>query len=52
MPEQSHTENGLCYMQKINDTDPKYFESKSNQREARQGYIDLYQLDQKKGENI
>ena len=39
-------------MQKIHDTEPKYFESKSNQREARQGYIDLYQLDQKKGEDI
>lgn len=39
-------------MQKIHDRDPNFFESKSNQRKGRQGYIDQYQLDQKKGEDI
>ncbi len=39
-------------MQKLHDRDSNYFQSKYNQREARQGYIDLYKLDQKKGEDI
>lgn len=39
-------------MQKFHDRDPNYFQSKYHRREARQGYIDLYKLDQKKGEDI
>jgi len=39
-------------MQKFHDRDSNYFQSKYQRREARQGYIDLYKLDQKKGEDI
>lgn len=39
-------------MQKFHDRESNYFQSKYNQREARQGYVDLYKLDQKKGEDI
>jgi hypothetical protein len=49
---ESSSKKSLDYMQKLHDRDSNYFQSKSNQREARQGYIDLYKLDQKKGEDI
>ena len=39
-------------MQKFHDRELNYFQSKYNQREARQGFIELYKLDQKKGEDI
>jgi len=39
-------------MEKFHYRDPNYFQSKYHRREARQGYIDLYKLDQKKGEDI
>ena len=39
-------------MQKHHDRDSNYFQSKYNQREARQGFIELYKQDQKKGEDI
>jgi len=49
---ESSSEKSLDYMQKLHDGDSNYLQSKYNQREARQGYIDLYKLDQKKGEDI
>ncbi len=52
MKESSSSEKSLDYMQKHHDRDSNYFQSKYNQREARQGFIDLYKLDQKKGEDI
>jgi len=52
MKESSSSEKSLDYMQKIHDRDSNHLESKYNQREARQGFIDLYKLDQKKGEDI
>jgi len=52
MKESSSSEKALEYMQKFYDRDSKYFESKYHQREARQGYIELYKLDQKKGSDI
>ena len=52
MKESSSSEKALDYMQKHHDRDSNYFQSKYNQREARQGFIDLYKLDQKKGEDI
>ena len=52
MKESSSSEKSLDYMQKIYDRDSNYFQSKYNQREARQGFVDLYKLDQKKGEEI
>ncbi len=52
MKESSSSEKALDYMQKHHERDLNYFQSKYNQREARQGYIDLYKLDQKKGEDI
>ena len=52
MKESSSSEKSLDYMQKIYDRDSNYFQSKYNQREARQGFVDLYKLDQKKGEDI
>ena len=39
-------------MQKLHDRDSNYFQIKYNQRKARQGFVDLYKLDQKKGEDI
>lgn len=39
-------------MQKFHDRESDYFQSKYNQREARQSFIELYNLDQKKGEDI
>ncbi len=39
-------------MQKFHDRESNYFQSKYNQREARQGFIDLFKLEQKKGEDI
>jgi len=39
-------------MQKLHDRDSNHLQSKYNQREARQGFINLYKLDQKKGEDI
>jgi len=39
-------------MQKFHDRELNYFQSKYNQREARQGFVELYKLDQKKGEDI
>jgi len=38
-------------MPKFHDRDPNYFRIKYNRQKARQGYIDLYKLDQKKGED-
>jgi len=52
MKELSSSEKALEYMQNFYDRDSKYFESKYHQREARQGYIELYNLDQKKGSDI
>ncbi len=52
MKESSSSEKSLDYMQKHHDRDSNYFQSKYNQREARQGFVDLYKLDQKKGEDI
>jgi len=52
MKESSSSEKALDYMQKHHDRDSNYFQSKYNQREARQGFVDLYKLDQKKGEDI
>ena len=52
MKESSSSEKSLDYMQKLHDRDSNYFQSKHNQREARQGFIELYKLDQKKGEDI
>ncbi len=52
MNESSSSEKALDYMQKHHERDLNYIQSKYNQREARQGYIDLYKLDQKKGEDI
>jgi len=52
MKESSSSEKALEYMQKFHDRDLDYFQSKYNQREARQGYIDLFKLEQKKGEDI
>jgi hypothetical protein len=49
---ESSSEKALEYMQKFYDMDSDYFQSKYHQREARQGYIDLFKLDQKKGEDI
>jgi hypothetical protein len=49
---ESSSEKALEYMQKFHDMDSDYFQSKYHQREARQGYIDLFKLDQKKGEDI
>ena len=49
---ESSSEKALDYMQKHHERASNYFQSKYNQREARQGYIDLYKLDQKKGEDI
>ncbi len=52
MKDTSASTNALDYMQKIHDRDSNYFQSKYNQREARQGFIELYKLEQKKGEDI
>jgi len=52
MKETSASEKALDYMQKHYDRDLNYFQSKYNQREARLGFIELYKLDQKKGEDI
>ena len=52
MKDASLTEKAIEYMQKFHDRDSNYFQSKYQRREARQGYIDLYKLDQKKGEDI
>ncbi len=49
---ESASEKAIKYMQKFHDRDSDYFQSKYHQREARQGFIDLYKLDQKKGEDI
>ncbi len=49
---ESSSEKSLDYMQKMHDRDSNHLQSKYNQREARQGFIDLYKLDQKKGEDI
>lgn len=48
----SFTEKAIQYMQEFHERDPLYFQSKSNQRQARQSFIELYKLDQKKGEDI
>jgi len=52
MKETSASEKALDYMQKHHDRESNYFQSKYNQREARQGFIELYKLEQKKGEDI
>ena len=52
MKEISDSEKALGYMQKHHDRNLNYFQSKYNQREARQGFIKLYNLDEKKGEDI
>jgi len=52
MKESSSSEKAFEYMQKHHDRNLNYFHSKYNQREARQGFIELYKLDQKKGEDI
>ena len=52
MKEISYSEKAIKYMQKFHDRDPNYLQSKYYQREARQGFIDIYKLDQKKGEDI
>jgi len=39
-------------MQGIYDRKPDYFQNKSNRKTARQGFIDTYNLDQKKGSDI
>ena len=52
MKESSSSEKALEYMQKHHDRDSNYFQSKYNQREARQGFVDLYKLDQKNGKDI
>jgi len=39
-------------MQGIYDREPDYFQNKSNRKTARQGFIDTYDLDQKKGSDI
>ena len=52
MKESSSSEKALDYMQKHHDRDSNYFQNKFNQREARQSYIELYKLDQKKGKDI
>jgi len=49
---ESSSEKAIKYMQNFHDRDSDYFQSKYHQREARQGFIDLYNLDQKKGEDI
>jgi len=49
---ESSSEKSLDYMQKIHDRDSNYFQNKYNQREARQDFIELYKLDQKKGKDI
>jgi len=49
---ESSSGKALEYMQKFHDRDSDYFQSKYHQREARQEYIDLFKLDQKKGEDI
>jgi len=48
----SLSEKALAYTQKFHDRDSNYFQSKHNRHKARQGYIDLYKLNQKKGEDI
>ena len=52
MSKQSLSEKALDYIQKFHNREPNYFQSKPNQRKARQGFIDLYNLEQKKGEDI
>jgi len=52
MKDTSASEKALDYMQKHHDRDSNYFQSKYNQRQARQGFIELYKLEQKKGEDI
>jgi len=52
MKETSSSASALDYMQKFHDRESNYFQTKSNQREARQGFVELYNLDQKKGEDI
>jgi len=49
---ESASEKAIKYMQKFHDRDSDYFQSKYHQREARQGFIDLYKLNQKKGKDI
>jgi len=49
---ESSSEKALDYMQKHHGRDSNYFQNKYNQREARQGFIELYNLDQKKGADI
>ena len=49
---ESLSEKAIKYMQKFHDRDSDYFQGKYHQREARQGFIDLYKLDQKKGEDL
>ena len=49
---ESLSEKAIKYMQTFHDRDSDYFQSKYHQREARQGFIDVYKLDQKKGEDI
>jgi hypothetical protein len=48
----SLSEKALQYMQQFHNRESNYFQNKLNQREARQGFIDLYNLEQKKGEDI
>ena len=52
MEDKSLSENALGYMQKFHDRDSNYFQSKYNRKKARQGFIDIYKLDQKKGSDI
>lgn len=52
MKDTSDSGKAFEYMQKLHDRDSNHLQRKYNQREARQGYIELYNLDQKKGEDI
>lgn len=52
MKDTSDSGKAFEYMQKLHDRDSNHLQSKYNQREARQSYIELHHLDQKKGEDI
>jgi len=52
LKEKSSSEKALDYMQGIYDRKPDYFQNKSNRKTARQGFINTYNLDLKKGSDI
>lgn len=52
MPNSSKRKSANEYMTKLHRQDPDYFKTRSNKRKARNAWIELYQLDQKKGDDI